>query len=53
MDQILKNTGAVVTAGDGVPYALEHLLESNGNDQRNLLDIWCEHSQQYWRNLSV
>ena len=49
----LKNTGAVVTAGDGVPYALEHLLESNGNDQRNLLDIWCEHSQQYWRNLSV
>jgi hypothetical protein len=49
----LKNTGAVCTTGDAIQYALEHLLESNGNDQCNLLDIWCEHSQQYWRNLSV
>lgn len=49
----LKNTGAVCTTGDSVQFAIEHLLQSNGNDQRNLLDIWCEHSQQYWRNLSI
>jgi hypothetical protein len=49
----LKNTGAVCTTGDSIQFAIEHLLQSNGNDQRNLLDIWCEHSQQYWRNLSI
>lgn len=49
----LKNTGVVCTTGDAIQYAIEHLLESNGNDQRNLLDIWSQHSQQYWRNLSI
>jgi len=49
----LKNTGAICTTDESIEFAIEHLLQSNGNDQRNLLDIWCEHSQQYWRNLSI
>jgi hypothetical protein len=49
----LQDIGVHAVAPENIEMVLEHFLQSQTNDNRQLLDIWCRNSQLFWQNLTT
>jgi hypothetical protein len=49
----LIDVKVVRSAKEDREFAINHFLESRGNEQREALDLWAKNSKQFWRNLSA